>query len=280
MSDLTTTFSFVKYHGAGNDFICIDDRDLAFAPFETQAQIEKLCQRHLGVGADGLILLRNDEEHQLRMVYYNSDGAPSSFCGNGSRCFIHFAHQVGLLKIGESLRFVAADGVHFGKLQSEGLVEVSMNISAELKKLSRDEDFVDTGSPHFIKWMEVLPEGEIVSSAKEIRYGPAFAKTGGVNVNYVSVQPDDSLTIRTYERGVENETLACGTGITAAAISFAERRGLTHQIQIDIRALGGDLSVRFERTGAGTVRGVRLIGPAKAVFSAQIELPNLGQSAS
>ncbi|MFK8056119.1 MAG: diaminopimelate epimerase [Saprospiraceae bacterium] len=279
MSHDHTQVAFVKYHGAGNDFICIDDRDLSFAPFETQEQIGKLCRRHLGVGADGLILLRNDAEHQLRMVYYNADGAPSSFCGNGSRCFIHFVHRVGLLEIGAELTFVANDGVHVGKLQTAERVEVSMIVSADLKQLSDVEDFVDTGSPHFIRWMEVLPKGEINTAARVVRYGPAFAKTG-VNVNFVAVQQDDSLAIRTYERGVEDETLACGTGITAAAISFAERRKKTGRVEVPVRALGGDLTVTFDRLATGALSNVILIGPAQPVFSATVELVSPARSAS
>ena len=275
----TTSFDFVKYHGAGNDFICIDDRSLTFAPFETQAQIADLCRRHLSVGADGLILLRKEDSDRFRMVYYNSDGAPSSFCGNGSRCFIHFAHRLGLIEIDEELAFVAADGDHVGRIKTKDMVEVSMHISADLQRLSETDDFVDTGSPHFIRWTEVLPQGEITIPAREIRYSDAFAKTG-VNVNFVSIQPNESLDIRTYERGVEDETLACGTGITAAAISFAERREMLGNLDIPVRALGGDLRVRFTRNAAGELENVTLVGPAKAVFQAVIELPNPVQSAN
>ncbi len=279
MSRATTSFDFVKYHGAGNDFICIDDRDLAFKPFETQAQIAKLCRRHLGVGADGLILLRNSSDGQLHMVYYNSDGAPSSFCGNGSRCFIHFAHRLGLLKMNAPLEFSAADGHHVGRMKTSDLVEVSMHVSADLKRLSETDDFVDTGSPHFIRWTEVLPKGEITILARAVRYSEAFAKTG-VNVNFVAVQANGSLDIRTYERGVEDETLACGTGITAAAVSFAERREMHGELDIPVQALGGDLRVKFTRNVAGELANVTLIGPAKAVFQATIEIPNPGQSAN
>jgi len=279
MIDQFTTVSFVKYHGAGNDFICIDDRTLAFSPFETQKQIAQLCQRHVGIGADGLILLRKEQDQMLRMVYYNSDGAPSSFCGNGSRCFIHFVHRVGLLEVGQSLTFVANDGVHIGKLQTSSQVEVSMRVSAQLKQVSTSDDFVDTGSPHFIRWTEVLPEGEIVTAARAIRYSSAFAKTG-VNVNFVSFKFENTLAIRTYERGVEDETLACGTGITAAAISFAERKKRTGRVVVAVKALGGDLVVSFNRSSAGELSKITLIGPAKAVFDAHIQLPNPAQSAS
>ncbi len=279
MSQTTSAFDFVKYHGAGNDFICIDDRSLAFAPFETQSQIANLCRRHLGIGADGLILLRSEADQQLRMVYYNADGAPSSFCGNGSRCFIHFAHRLGLIETDQSLTFAAADGMHIGRMISKETIEVSMHVSADLKQLSITDDFVDTGSPHFIRWSEVLPKGEILTAAKEVRYSQAFAKTG-VNVNFVSIRPNESLDIRTYERGVEDETLACGTGITAAAISFAERRGMVGNIEVPVQAIGGNLKVRFERKASGQLENVTLIGPAKAVFTASIELPNPAQFAN
>lgn len=279
MRTSNTSFSFVKYHGAGNDFICIDDRNGGFVPFETQSQIEQLCMRHLGVGADGLILLRNDEQHLLRMVYYNADGAPSSFCGNGSRCFIHFAHRLGLVAMEDELKFIANDGLHTGKMLTADRVQVTMNVSAKLKKLADRDDFVDTGSPHFIRWTEVLPEGEICTAAKEVRFSPAFAKTG-VNVNFVAAQPENGLSIRTYERGVEDETLACGTGITAAAISFAERRKLVGRVVVPVSALGGNLKVTFTRTATGELTDVILIGPAKVVFTAAVELVNPVQSAS
>jgi len=279
MSVRATTFSFVKYHGAGNDFICIDDRQEAFKPFETQEQIAYLCQRHLGIGADGLIFLRTAQHQKLQMVYYNSDGAPSSFCGNGSRCFIHFAHQLGLVEIAEEFSFVANDGKHIGKLLTPDRVEVSMNVAAQLEVLGDKEDFVDTGSPHFIRWSEVLPKGEICTAAKVVRYGSAYAKTG-VNVNFVARIADSKLAIRTYERGVEDETLACGTGITAAAISFAERRKLTGKVEVAVKALGGDLDVTFSRTQEGKLSKVTLIGPAKVVFKGAFELAIPGRSAS
>jgi len=265
----TTSIAFSKYHGAGNDFVLIDDRSGAFEPFEKQAIIAELCGRQLGIGADGLMLLRLSVSEQLRMIYYNSDGAPSSFCGNGSRCFLKFAVALGIIEQDQEVRFEANDGAHTGRVASAG-VTVSMRISDEISRRSEDVDIVETGSPHYVKWCPVLPEGEIIKEAREVRYSEAFAKTG-INVNFV-VDAQNTLLIRTYERGVEGETLACGTGVTAAALSFAERRKLTGQQRIAVRALGGDLSVHFKRAESGQVTDVFLTGPAVHVFSGTYEL--------
>ena len=266
--------AFAKYHGAGNDFVCVDDRDGRFAAYEHPAAIAQLCERRLGIGADGLILLRADPAAAdgigLRMVYYNNDGAPSSFCGNGSRCFLRFAFDLGLLGLpGDPARpsavdFEANDGRHRGRVLDAGTYRVTMRIAAGVERLGRRDDRVETGSPHFVRWCEVLPDGDITAEARAIRYGAAFAKTG-INVNYVA-EEGGRLAIRTYERGVEAETLACGTGVTAAALSFAERRHLSGELEIGVRAMGGQLVVRLHREGSGVVRDVTLEGPAVRVF--------------
>ena len=280
--------AFGKYHGAGNDFVCIDERRggflhrlTAFAKTDPAPYIAALCDRHRGVGADGLILLRADASAPdglgLEMVYFNSDGAPSSFCGNGSRCFLAFALDLGLLgepnhgRLPNAVDFEANDGRHRGTVLARGDYEVTMRIEGGVVRLSDDDDRVETGSPHFVRWCGVLPQGDIAAAARVIRYGEAFAKTG-INVNYVTQVGVDPLllAIRTYERGVEAETLACGTGVTAAALSFAERRQLTGHQVIGVRALGGELAVAFERRPDGSVRDVRLRGPAVRAFGGEI----------
>ena len=266
--------SFEKYHGAGNDFVMIDGRSGEFDDLENSGVISRVCARHTGVGADGLIVLKQVSE-ELVMVYYNSDGAPSSFCGNGSRCFIKYVVDLGLVPQGEYFSFQANDGRHQGYYGSDEDVRVSMLLSGDVKHYSEEVDLVDTGSPHYVSWCEVLPKGDIIASARQIRYGAAFAKTG-INVNYVSVLTDDSLAIRTYERGVENETLACGTGVTAAALSFAERRQLQGKVDIPVRALGGSMRVRFWRKPDGEVSDLVLEGPARRVYTGSIGVEALG----
>ena len=273
---------FAKYHGAGNDFVCIDDRAGRFGRFETAANIAGICHRHLGVGADGLILLRSGRavgSPPLQMVYYNSDGAPSSFCGNGARCFLRFAVDLGAVGPltyeigGAGIPFVASDGPHVGWVLSPDRCSVSMTLAGAVERLSERDDRVDTGSPHFVRWCSVLPQGDILADAREIRYSPAFAKTG-INVNYVTEPREGSgaLCIRTYERGVEGETLACGTGVTAAALSFAERRQLTGPQAIAVDALGGSLVVHMHRSSAGEISNLRLEGPTARVFDGRLPL--------
>ncbi len=284
---------FVKYHGAGNDFVCIDDRDGAFAPFERRSTIGRLCDRHYGIGADGLIVLRHlgpnnqdaSETALLKMVYYNSDGASSSFCGNGSRCFLKFALDLGLLALPEAgsepvcVPFEANDGLHDGFVVTHNSFRVSMRLAGGVERYSASEDTVDTGSPHFVRWCAALPGGDITAEAHSVRYGPAFAKTG-TNVNFAEVLAGDTadtyrLAIRTYERGVEAETQACGTGVTAAALSFAERHQLTGRQHIEVRAVGGGLSVDFVRNERGDIDKLFLTGPAERVFAGRMDTSRL-----
>lgn len=259
---------FAKYHGAGNDFVLVDDRRGLWRASEAGERIARLCDRHVGIGADGLIYLRADADGSsggLRMVYYNADGAPSSFCGNGSRCFVAFAARLGLAEPGVTFRFLANDGPHSGRLEVGGQVSVSMRIAGAVERLTERDDRVDTGSPHFVRWSRVLPQGDITEAAREVRYGGAYAKTG-INVNYVTRLGDAALAIRTYERGVEGETLACGTGVTAAALSYADRERLTGRRELRVEARGGVLGVSFERSAEGLISDVWLSGPAEHVF--------------
>lgn len=268
---------FAKYHGAGNDFVLVDDRAGAWAPHEHAAAIAWLCARHTGIGADGLLLLRHDPTRAaaaLEMVYYNADGAPSSFCGNGSRCFVAFARELGLVEPGETFPFRANDGLHRGRLGADGRVAVSMRIAAGVTRLGEREDHVDTGSPHFIRWASELPTGDIAPAARRVRYGEAYAETG-VNVNFATEEGPGRLAVRTYERGVEGETLACGTGVTAAALSFADRHALTGRLHVDVRALGGELGVRFTRSAGGELDDVWLTGPARRVFGGEVSASDL-----
>ena len=254
---------FFKYQGAGNDFVMIDDRQQTF-PISTKL-INRLCDRHFGVGADGLILLQNDTESDFKMVYFNSDGNESTMCGNGGRCIIRFANDLDVAS--ENMTFTAIDGLHHGIVDSN-VIRLQMIDVDEVE----DHDhylFMNTGSPHHVEFVEKVDDVDVYNRGKEIRNGsPYFEK--GSNVNFVEVMPDNNLRIRTYERGVENETLACGTGITAAAIS-AYVKNLVDKKSIEIKALGGDLSVNFEENNHKFVN-VWLNGPAVKVFEGEIEI--------
>ena len=241
----------------------IDDREKTF-PISTEL-INRLCDRNFGIGADGLILLQNDNELDFRMVYFNSDGNESTMCGNGGRCIIRFANDLDVAS--ENMTFTAIDGLHHG-IVDNNVIRLQMIDVDEVE----DHDhylFMNTGSPHHVEFVEKVDDVDVYNRGKEIRNGsPYFEK--GSNVNFVEVMPDNNLRIRTYERGVENETLACGTGITAAAIS-AYVKNLVDKKSIEIKALGGDLSVNFEENNHKFVN-VWLNGPAVKVFEGEIEI--------
>lgn len=261
--------AFSKYHGAGNDFIMLNDLSGDFTTLEHKHFIAFACHRQLGVGADGLIFVRKNADGVLKMVYYNADGEPSSFCGNGSRCFLRFCVDINAIKLDEEISFEANDGLHTGTVKSNGQVIVSMRIDAQIQELLNGDYVLDTGSPHYIKWVNEPKQGSIDAEALPIRHDQQF-KPGGINVNFVAAKTIDTLQIRTFERGVEAETLACGTGVTAAAIAHAIKHNLHGDLEIAVLALGGNLSVRFELVPPSVVKNVCLIGPAVHVFSGQL----------
>lgn len=250
--------SFFKYQGAGNDFIMIDNRSLHF-PKEKEL-IARMCHRRFGIGADGLILLENDADTDFRMVYYNSDGSESTMCGNGGRCIVRFAYDIGI--IANQTVFNAVDGKHCAEKVGE---EINLQM-IDVQEIVSNEDgsvFLNSGSPHHLKFVENLDLYDIVTYGKEIRYSERYAPNG-TNVNIVAPIAEDHLVIRTYERGVEDETLACGTGATAAAIAW-HSIGKTTAQKIILEAKGGALEVTFnDEKGAYT--NVFLKGGATAVF--------------
>ncbi|MBD80841.1 MAG: diaminopimelate epimerase [Crocinitomicaceae bacterium] len=255
---------FWKYQGAGNDFVMVDDRQNKFDETDNQL-IEKLCDRRFGIGADGLILLRNMGS-QLEMVYFNSDGHSSSMCGNGGRCFTAFANFLGLVDNNE-LEFLAIDGMHEAKIEGE-LIDLKM-IDVHSVESIRNDFFLDTGSPHYVVDSGNIGDLDIVQEAHKIRYSSRF-QDEGTNVNFVEFNPGQ-LRLRTYERGVENETLACGTGVTAVAL-VAELLGKnTHKGMSKIKAEGGELEVSYTRTASG-FENIWLKGPAEQAFHGNIEL--------
>jgi diaminopimelate epimerase len=252
---------FRKYQGAGNDFVLVDARnDLAFPTHDT-AFVARLCDRHFGIGADGLILLRDHPDYDFAMVYYNSDGRPSTMCGNGGRCIIAFARDIGLQR--DSYRFLAADGPHAAHWLPDGEVALQMG-DVTAVEAGEGYYYLDTGSPHYVRFVADLDAIDVVTAARKIRYNDRF-RAEGTNVNFVH-STDNGLQIATYERGVEAETLACGTGVTAAALAEALRHDVLGSQDITVHAKGGTLRVRFVRQSTG-FSDIWLLGPADFVFA-------------
>lgn len=254
--------SFVKYQGTGNDFVMIDDRGENF-DLDDLAMVRQLCDRRFGVGADGLILIRLHPDHDFEMIYYNADGS-QSMCGNGSRCAVMFARDLGI--IGDQTHFLAIDGPHEAFVQ-EGLVHLRMGDVAGVEERGQDL-FINTGSPHHICFRGSVKESNVKQDGAAIRYSEAYANNGGTNVNFVELQEDNRVYVRTYERGVEDETLSCGTGVTAASLAASLQ---DYKSPVQVETLGGKLSVSFETTPAGGFANIYLIGPAKRVFEGQIQ---------
>ena len=252
---------FYKYQGTGNDFIMIDDREAVF-PADDIALIERLCHRRFGIGADGFILLRNHPTADFEMLYHNADGKIGSMCGNGGRATVQFAYDLGV--IGNNTTFMAADGLHDAHLKDEW-VHLKMSDVSAVEKLD-DSFFMNTGSPHFVQWVSDIDSFGVVEQGKKVRYSNQFAP-GGTNVNFME-KKDNLLTVRTYERGVEDETYSCGTGVTACAIS-ASFSGMKSPVQISTK--GGGLAVSFELKN-DVYTNIYLMGPAVKVFKGSFEL--------
>ncbi|MEO5778103.1 MAG: diaminopimelate epimerase [Flavobacterium sp.] len=257
-------FTFYKYEGTGNDFIFIDNRENDFPKTDVK-RIEKLCDRRFGIGADGLILLENDTETDFRMVYYNSDGNQSSMCGNGGRCIVAFAKSLNL--ISNETTFKATDGLHDATIFENGIVSLQMKNVDEVK-IEKEYVFLNTGSPHHVMMVDDLKHYDVKGNGAKIRYSDLYGKAGS-NVNFVKQISDDHFRLRTYERGVEDETFSCGTGATAAAIAMnAIGKTNSHQIKLDVE--GGKLEVSFDKVNDAYIN-VFLTGPATFVFEGEIE---------
>jgi len=256
---------FFKYQGTGNDFIMIDNRQLFF-PKENTQLIEKLCDRRFGIGADGLILLENDDKTDFKMIYFNSDGNESSMCGNGGRCIVAFAKQLGV--ISNNTQFIATDGLHHATINDKQTVSLQMKDVDEVK-IESDYVFMNTGSPHHVTLIDSLENYDVKTNGAKIRYSDLYGKVGS-NINFVKQLNDSHFAVRTYERGVEDETLSCGTGVTAVAIAM-NALGKTNSREIDLDVQGGKLKVSFEKENQ-TYKKVHLIGPATFVFEGEIKL--------
>ncbi|MCH4895746.1 diaminopimelate epimerase [Marinilabiliaceae bacterium JC040] len=255
-----------KYHGAGNDFILIDNR-LNNYTLDTK-HIAFLCDRHLGVGADGLMILENDAEHDFKMRYYNSDGKEASLCGNGSRCIVRFAKDLNIIE--NKTSFMAFDGVHEAEIFTNDYVKLQMQDVSYIKDYS-DHYFLDTGSPHAIFFVNINDDIDIYNEGKRIRNSDLYRKEG-TNVNFVKIF-DSYINVATYERGVENETLSCGTGCVASAITF-HHQSKSKSNSIDIKAKGGNLNVSFNFEN-GIYKNIFLEGPTCFVFKTKIQIPDL-----
>lgn len=255
--------TFFKYQGTGNDFIMIDNRD-DFFPKENNSLVASLCNRHFGVGADGLILLENDSSTDFKMVYYNADGNQSSMCGNGGRCIVAFAKRLGL--IDSETTFIATDGLHYATID-KNIVSLQM-IDVDNVKVMENAIFADTGSPHHIQIVENIEEFPVFETGRKIR-NEVYGKAGS-NVNFVEQIDSDTFKIRTYERGVEDETLACGTGVTAAAIAMHTTQKTSSNV-VHLLVEGGELKVSFDFDNE-KYTNVVLSGPADFVFKGTIKI--------
>lgn len=255
---------FYKYQGTGNDFVMIDNRSLDFPKKDTEL-VAKICDRRFGIGGDGLILLEPSEKTDFTMVYYNSDGNESSMCGNGGRCLVAFAKQLGIIE--EHTRFDAVDGLHEATIKND-IVSLRM-IDIEAVQQFEKHTFIDTGSPHHVEFREDVNNIDVKSEGSIIRNGAPYFETG-TNVNFATQINDNSFKVRTFERGVEDETLACGTGVTAVALAAFNDK-LTSSNTIKLEVMGGDLEVSFKEKD-GSYSEVYLTGPAAFVFEGNIAI--------
>ena len=259
------TLQFSKYEGTGNDFIMIDDRKLHFPVSEEL--IQKLCDRHFGIGADGILLVRHSEGYDFGMSYFNSDGSPATFCGNGGRCITAFAFQLGI--VGVTCRFMAADGIHHARIMDVNKHDIRVELEMQAAIIYNTDNglyYLNTGTYHVVKFVDNPDAIDIVEEGREIRYDSRY-EPYGTNVNFAGTLKKE-LYVRTYEKGVENETLSCGTGVTASAIAASLKYGGN---AFFVNTAGGRLHVGFSRTG-DTFRQVKLTGSARFVFEGKIEI--------
>lgn len=257
---------FYKYQGTGNDFVIFDNRKNSIEL--TKEQVAFLCHRRFGIGADGLMLLNPHPSYDFEMKYYNADGGESTMCGNGGRCLVKFAAEMGIVK--SEYRFIAIDGEHEASIDNSGNVSLKMN---DVASVTSDENrhVLNTGSPHYVEVTDNVMGLDVFEKGRSIRYSDEFKKDG-INVNFVEQTDDaDSIIVRTYERGVEDETYSCGTGVTAAAlVSYHNENGYNF---VNVKTKGGKLGVEYEKTDSGYTN-IHLIGPAVKVFEGDIELPD------
>ncbi len=257
---------FYKYQGTGNDFVIADNRRNEYSGLTTD-QIRRLCDRRFGIGADGMMLLNNKEGYDFEMKYYNADGREGSMCGNGGRCIVKFAWHQGIHR--DLYRFLASDGDHEAEIDMDGIVSLKMKDVDRLHKIHGD--FVlNTGSPHYVKLVNDVMELDVYKKGRDIRYSKDYEQEG-INVNFVEQgEGVDKIMVRTYERGVEDETYSCGTGVTAAAIvCYHNENGFN---EVEVKTLGGTLSVEYDRLDEEKYINIWLCGPAEKVYEGIVEV--------
>lgn len=252
---------FLKYQGTGNDFVMIDNRAKIF-PKEKTDKISQICDRHFGIGADGIILIEEDDEYDFKMIYYNADGS-ETFCGNGARCAVAFAKKLDI--INDTTNFIAVDGPHYAEVKKE-MISLQM-INVDEIKVNKDSVFMYTGTQHHVELVNNLDNYAVFENGRKIRY--SYDEPGS-NVNFVEQIDTNSFRVRTYEKGVENETLACGTGVTAVAIAM-HKIGKTKNDHIKLPVEGGLLEVSFSEDN-GYYTSIFLRGPAQLIFKGNIEI--------
>ena len=251
--------NFYKYQGSGNDFIILDNRNNEFEKLKAE-QVKKLCDRKFGIGADGLMMMNNKENYDFEMKYFNADGNSSTMCGNGGRCMVRFAFNMGLHKY--TYKFWAVDGEHEAEIDNHNMIRLKMNNVTHVE-YHNGHAILDTGSPHFVKHVSDIMNVDVVETGRDIRESKEFAESG-INVNFVESIDDDAIYVRTYERGVEDETLSCGTGLTAAALISAHNELGFNRVKV--RTLGGHLSVEYNKVSDTQFEDIWLCGPAEQVF--------------
>jgi diaminopimelate epimerase len=249
--------NFSKYQGTGNDFVMIDNRIGIFNHNDPEL-IARLCDRKFGIGSDGLILIEDHSEYDFEMIYINPDGS-KSLCGNGSRCAVMFAHHLNMIEF--ETTFLTIEGPLHAIIETD-LDHIRMPDVKNIIPTEKKDLFLNTGSPHYVRFVENVENYSILETGKEIRESNEFAPEG-TNVNFVQLKNKGEIFVRTYERGVENETLSCGTGVTASALAYGKnlKKG-----EVRIMTLGGELTVRFEQVQEGVFQNIYLIGPAEKVF--------------
>lgn len=255
---------FYKYQGTGNDFIILDNRHGIYNTLDKK-QISDMCDRHFGIGADGLMKLENSERGDFNMIYYNSDGNESSMCGNGGRCMVAFAKRNNLFE--KSCTFYAIDGVHKAEINID-IVKLKMNDVIEIKVFETYTE-LNTGSPHYVSVSTDINTLDMKKEGQLIRYSPKY-REDGINVNFVEILDENTLYVRTYERGVEDETLSCGTGVCASAIDFKKNMPGTHSV--NIITPGGELNVSFILNEKMQAHDIYLEGKAQFIFEGDINI--------
>lgn len=261
--------SFYKYQGTGNDFVLLDNRTGRYSSL-SGPQIAWLCDRRFGVGADGLMLLQEKEGFDFEMVYFNADGQPSSMCGNGGRCLVAFAHFLGMLPDSKAY-FLAVDGPHEAKVIDFNYIDLKMS-TVSTANYGQPDLFLNTGSPHYLEFVDQLDKVNVQEQGRAIRYSAPYAAEG-TNVNFIEIKAPNQLYVATYERGVEGETLSCGTGVTAAALAYhLSHNNNNNPNAVDIQTKGGNLVIRYQQE-AEQFTNVWLCGPAQQVFQGQLQLP-------